>query len=429
MSNFLWTQTDDVGPSARYGHAICFDAPRARALLFGGRTETSLVDDTWQLSASGWTQIGDTGPSARECHAMCFDAAAGAAVLFGGLAGGQASGDTWLLKEADWTQVEDTGPTARFGHGLAFDEKSGRTILFGGSGLNGVANDTWRWNTAAGKWTQIGDTGPSPRRFHCMAYDLVNEKVVLFGGEAGDGTPLGDTWVLTGDVWTQVAHFGAPACLRAAMIGSDVGLVLFGGVTAGPHPELLSGTWRFGGRFWTQRQDIGPSGRLGHAMTFDGQRRTVILFGGRAPQAAAGAVDLLFADTWEHVEAEPSLAPATGSGQGPQGGGPTVSAVTAQPNPVQKGGQVTVNVSLDSASSTTTVVQIAWMLESVFNSSNNSGQPPQPGDMHLLPPLQIPAGLAQGTVSFAAPAVNEPSIVVLAATENNVVGAFLLTIN
>ena len=42
---------------------------------------------------------------------------------------------------------------------------------------------------------------------------------------------------------------------------------------------------------WTQMADTGPSGRLGHAVTFDSKIKRVVLFGGRNLSAQ-------FGDTW-----------------------------------------------------------------------------------------------------------------------------------
>jgi hypothetical protein len=36
MHGESWTQVADTGPSARFGHALTFDAARKRVLLFGG---------------------------------------------------------------------------------------------------------------------------------------------------------------------------------------------------------------------------------------------------------------------------------------------------------------------------------------------------------------------------------------------------------
>ncbi len=43
---------------------------------------------------------------------------------------------------------------------------------------------------------------------------------------------------------------------------------------------------------WTQKQDIGPRPRLGHAMAYDSTRQRIVLFGGRL-------VGTRFGDTWE----------------------------------------------------------------------------------------------------------------------------------
>ena len=44
--------------------------------------------------------------------------------------------------------------------------------------------------------------------------------------------------------------------------------------------------------FWTQKQDIGPSNRTSHGLTYDGERMRVVLFGGdrTRPRAASAMV-------------------------------------------------------------------------------------------------------------------------------------------
>jgi hypothetical protein len=46
--------------------------------------------------------------------------------------------------------------------------------------------------------------------------------------------------------------------------------------------------------FWTQRQDMGPSGRFGCGMAYDSARQHVVLFGG-----ADVSGQNVFNDTWE----------------------------------------------------------------------------------------------------------------------------------
>src|SRR5215472_8582453 len=65
-------------------------------------------------------------------------------------------------------------------------------------------------------------------------------------------------------------------------------VVLFGGDPGGPP---FADTWTWDGTLWTQVADTGPSGRQGLAMVFDSTRNCVVLFGG-----ASGSN--LFGDTW-----------------------------------------------------------------------------------------------------------------------------------
>ena len=58
---------------------------------------------------------------------------------------------------------------------------------------------------------------------------------------------------------------------------------LFGGLAsaaAAAKPTVFGNTWEWDGAHWTQRQDIGPGARWGHAMAFDSIRRRVVIFGG-----------------------------------------------------------------------------------------------------------------------------------------------------
>ena len=44
-----WTARQDIGPSARSGHAAAFDSVRQRVVLFGGIDQKqSLLGDTWE---------------------------------------------------------------------------------------------------------------------------------------------------------------------------------------------------------------------------------------------------------------------------------------------------------------------------------------------------------------------------------------------
>jgi hypothetical protein len=206
MSRVFWTQRQDVGPSARGGHAISYNSDDKRVMLFGGRAGGGdLQDDSWEWDGTYWTQVADTGPDARSGHALAYDSNRQRLVLFGGEAAGPAlRADTWEWDGTDWTQVADTGPGPSLGLAMTFG--GGSTLLFGGltSSPAAVAADelsglSWEWNGA--HWTLRQNMGPAPRWGHALAFDLERGRAILFGGfSAMPGDPnvadsvLGDTW-------------------------------------------------------------------------------------------------------------------------------------------------------------------------------------------------------------------------------------------
>lgn len=155
----LWTQKQDVGPSARGFPGVTFDASRQRVPLFGGETaDGGALSDTWSWDGTDWTQPSDMGPP-RVGAGMVFDAARERVVLVGGFPAPGALTDTWEWDGAEWTQLADTGPDARALHALAYDAGRKHVVLFGGLGTAiNVLGDTWAWDGT--EWTQLADTGP-----------------------------------------------------------------------------------------------------------------------------------------------------------------------------------------------------------------------------------------------------------------------------
>jgi hypothetical protein len=90
--------------------------------------------------------------------------------------------------------------------------------------------------------------------------------------------------------WTQKQDIGPSRRTSHGVTydGERKRAVLFGGDPGGPP---LDDTWAWDGALWTQVADTGPSARHGLAMAFDSARKCVVLFGG-----ASGSN--LFADTW-----------------------------------------------------------------------------------------------------------------------------------
>jgi Galactose oxidase, central domain len=80
--------------------------------------------------------------------------------------------------------------------------------------------------------------------------------------------------------WSQKQDIGpSPRAGHAmALDAARTKVVMFGGVAGG---HAANDTWTWDGSLWTQAADTGPSARFGHAMTFDADRGQVVLFGGR----------------------------------------------------------------------------------------------------------------------------------------------------
>jgi hypothetical protein len=111
-----WTQIDDIGPGPVMGAALA--GTPAGLMLFGGAVGESATGgfgpigrETWRFTKSRWTQVQDIGPSARWGHSCALDEDRDVLVVFGGfpllskaddppLGLSAALGDTWELPVA-----------------------------------------------------------------------------------------------------------------------------------------------------------------------------------------------------------------------------------------------------------------------------------------------------------------------------------------
>ena len=93
-------------------------------------------------------------------------------------------------------------------------------------------------------------------------------------------------------LWTQKQDIGPrPRAGHAITYDSTrQRVVLFGGDSLAG--TLFGDTWEWDGENWTQVQDIGPSPRAFHAVAYDASRRRTVLFGGLATPGQ-------LRDTWE----------------------------------------------------------------------------------------------------------------------------------
>ena len=188
-----WVAGRRGGPSARVGHAMAYDAPNHRVLLFGGRSPSGdVLNDTWAWDG-GWSLLSNANaPPARFDHAMAADPIGGRIILFGGEEGpGMPLSDTWVWDGSSWAQVSGTGPSARSEHGLTFDEGAGYVLLVGGTDRTGQPlSDTWAFDGSAW-WMPDVEGEPTfesavPRS---LGYDPTTGDIVMLGLNWMDGAP------------------------------------------------------------------------------------------------------------------------------------------------------------------------------------------------------------------------------------------------
>src|SRR5262249_40531958 len=149
--------------------------------------------------------------------------------------------------------------------------------------------------SGAAVWEQV-DPRPPARSFHALAHDISRNRIVLFGGSSlSTGLVTGDTWEWDGRAWVDVTPaVGPPARRGHAMTydGARRRVVLFGGRAQGSG-AYLSDTWEWDGREWTEvTPAVSPSPRAYHALAYDSDRDRVVMYGGFT---AAGGVS----ETWE----------------------------------------------------------------------------------------------------------------------------------
>jgi galactose oxidase-like protein len=92
-------------------------------------------------------------------------------------------------------------------------------------------------------------------------------------------------------LWTQKQDMGPQPRIGHALAydGARASVVLFGGRSGGAGD--LGDTWAWDGSHWTQVADLGPGPRSEHAMTYDVTHQVIVLFGGRG-------TDVILGDTW-----------------------------------------------------------------------------------------------------------------------------------
>lgn len=274
--------TPIVGPQPlqREATANASDPSGRRLFVFGGLSGDTDLADLWVLESADrearWRQLCSptscgSGPSARwGAHAM-FDPTTKRLLVFGGRSGTQSVNDTWSIDvdgaQPLWTKLTPTSPLPlpRWGGAAGFDPVQRRFVVFGGqNGVDAAAqnfNDVWALSIDSSTWTQLDPEGVAPAPRRSAAYAMRTSPftgrsatfLVTGGLEPASGTHHNDVWALRLDGsrprWVQLASdtcgSSGPACRRSASAVFDPAcdrlVVMFGRDAS----KFFDDTWSF----------------------------------------------------------------------------------------------------------------------------------------------------------------------------------------
>lgn len=214
-----WTQLAPAhAPSPRDGHALAYDLMTVTsAVLFGGRTDAGLSDETWLWSGGDWQLLAPgTAPSPREGHRL--QPVVDGWLLFGGNDDSQVFADCWHFDGTVWQQLPDMpfAATRAAVTYLSFERQ--RVVIVGGRDQNGVASAAvHEYGTWTAGWFAQPVVGTVPSRegatvveqYHQLAPLQQAMTAVVFGGRDAQGNALGDTWRLVPGNVAEVQYLGS----------------------------------------------------------------------------------------------------------------------------------------------------------------------------------------------------------------------------
>lgn len=311
LSNNIWMELLALnGPSARTDMALTYEVASKELLLFGGYNSTysnddNFMDDYWKYNPTKntWNYLGEqNAPLPRDGFGIAYNSKDNIGVLFGGrhiISQYELYyGDTWVYNASAirWAHKRMlTSPLNRFAPAMTYDSKNDVIVLFGGITGGKEQNDTWIFNMTQSIWELIPRQNPvPPAGIYSMVYDSSTSYIVAFGGNGLIGK-RNETWTYTvsNNTWTnRTAIMSPPSRSSSSMVYDSYAheVVLFGGDgLAGP----LSDTWVYDMSSWKwslRHPSTSPGPRYGHAMAFDSNKKSTILFGGMGANK--------FADTW-----------------------------------------------------------------------------------------------------------------------------------
>jgi hypothetical protein len=247
----------------------------------------------------------------------------------------EAQTGTWRVSK----KTTPAYPNTRIGHSTVYDPGLNATVLFGGfrknaSGEYEALGETWEWNGSA--WTNINISGP-PACGHLALSRGPSGKVVLYGGAAVyeeeiiiEEQILKDVWIYGNnasgnrewkelkrntDIFPDPVTGRWPKSLRGHAMVYDSNrdtVILFGGMGQN---QYYAETWELRkiGNIWEWKEigDTGPSARAGHQLVYNEVTGKTLLFGGRDATKLHG-------DLWEYDPDEGGWSLVSSGGPGPR---------------------------------------------------------------------------------------------------------------
>ena len=277
----LATVSDEPSITRRANVSFAFDSTRNVSVLYGGRNPIGDKDETWTWDGTEWTlQTPSTHPPVMwgVPYPMVYDAHRQVCVL-------ARLSETWEWDGSDWSQISTvTHSGATEGSAMVYDSVRQRVVLFaapysGTSDSRVLEYDGIDWEMKSPA------TVVQEHRYPAMFFDISLQKTILFGGYIGDYDVSDDTYSWDGTDWTLLtpAQSPPPGAEYASAYSSaqSVGVITNGYYHQRYTRSWDSNTWLWNGTSWTPfSPDIRPSARFMTAMSWDSDRKRLVLFGG-----------------------------------------------------------------------------------------------------------------------------------------------------
>lgn len=247
--------------SARFGHAMAYDAARGRMVLFGGRAHrTSEQDldlgDTWEWDGSAWFRITGAGPGAMSTSQdMTYDAVRKRVVMV--------NNGVWEWNGASWSRLPIAAGSAEPQWGrIAYDAGRDRLVVFAGA--------TWEWEARTRIWRDVSPPAGSPAaESGSLIYDPSVGRTVYVGSKV---------WEWNGEAWTLVSGALSLGAHTGKVLAYDTGLGKLIWTTDG------DAVWTWDSRHHTLAAAPALPGeqndRIGAALAHHGAGGRTILVGG-----------------------------------------------------------------------------------------------------------------------------------------------------